>query len=103
VLILLNPLLIFVLCQSQMKKSKFYGETITSVFSPEGFINRAENSEEKMAWNKVRQVGFAKAGIMIFPQQGVFYFTPRSAFASESDYEAAKAMIVDAKVKVRKA
>jgi hypothetical protein len=100
-LIFYRPLII-ALCVRRMKQIKFYGDTIISTFSPGGFTSSTESSEGRTSWKKLQQVVFSRAGILIYPQEGVFYFTPRNAFASDAEFEAAKQMIVDAGVKVKK-
>jgi hypothetical protein len=72
---------------ANVKKSKSYGELVHFVFTPTEIHSEAVGAEGRISYAHYRAIHILPDGLMLLLGSPLFQWVPRSAFASESDFE----------------
>lgn len=70
----------------QLKRVPSYGDTFFWVFSSEFVSVMSSASEAKVAWERIFRTIVTPDGVLIYPQKSIFWWLPRTAFESDSNY-----------------
>ncbi|HAL70522.1 MAG TPA: hypothetical protein DCP71_01970 [Verrucomicrobiales bacterium] len=70
----------------QIKRIPAYGMTLRYIITEAGLRSTAGESETFLPWNLVVKSMATPDGVLVYPQQNLFNWLPKTAFSSESGY-----------------
>jgi hypothetical protein len=74
-------------CRRSIKSSPSYNKLVSYRFSESGVEQETPNSKSQASWDAFIQSYLTPDGLLLYPQKGIFFWLPESAFRSKSDYE----------------
>ncbi|MBB5036662.1 YcxB family protein [Prosthecobacter dejongeii] len=72
--------------KQQIKRIPAYGMTLRYVMTEDGLRSTAGGAESFLPWNLVIKSIATPDGVLVYPQQNLFNWLPKTAFTSEADY-----------------
>ncbi len=74
-------------CRRSIETSPSYQKLIAYRFSESGVEMETPASKGQSTWDAFIQSYLTPDGVLLYPQKGIFYWLPESAFSSKADYE----------------
>ena len=79
---------------NSIRTSPNYNKQIEWIFDEAGIVSSGKGFESKSSWKTIYEVlVVTKSGLLIFPQDNLCYWIPKSAFETDEDYESAIQLI----------
>ncbi len=73
-------------CRS-IRSSSTHGQVIRYIFGKDGSEVAMPNGDARLAWGHFRESVLTTEGVLLYPQQNIFNWLPKSAFNSETAYQ----------------
>lgn len=70
----------------ELKRVPDYEKPVSWIVRENGFEQRVGESHSFTEWALLYESVASPEGALLYPQKGIFYWLPKTAFASESDY-----------------
>jgi len=81
--------------ERSVKSSPAFGSRVQYRFSEDAFALQTSGAQSSASWTQVLETKLTPAGALIYMQRLMFYWVPKTAFASEADYNRFLAILSD--------
>lgn len=68
-----------------LRKNPHYGKEMQWIFTEDGFQALMAGSEVKSDWSGFYETFITPDGFLLYPQKGIYYWIPKSAFTTSAD------------------
>ncbi|MFH1228282.1 MAG: YcxB family protein, partial [Planctomycetota bacterium] len=82
------------LIKINIRKMPVLNKKATWLFDDKGISGKGEGFESSTAWQFIYSATISKEGLLIYPQENLFYWIPLSGFQTPEEFEAAQKIII---------